>query len=307
MQKRWQIWISIALVLGIVGSIAWYWLLVESGQSTQHYAIDMEAVRELAQSIPGDKALTVRVEDVASATSPAFVGVAGDNFTPTNMDFFAYQLVFPQSSMLIDTGLTHAQADAGGMSMTRFDDGAEARVVSAMHKANLIVVTHEHFDHIGSLAADAQLAKLLSVARLTKEQLQDPKKMAPAKIAPEVLAHYTPLQYDRYYAIAPGVVLIKAPGHTPGSQMVYVHANTGQEYLFTGDVAWHRRNITLERERARLVTWLFLGEDRDAVLAQLTELHRLTVDEPQLRIVPGHDKQVVEGLESQQLMEKGFQ
>ena len=29
-----------------------------------------------------------------------------------------------------------------------------------------------------------------------------------------------PLDYVRYFAPAPGIVLIKSPGHTPGSQMI---------------------------------------------------------------------------------------
>jgi glyoxylase-like metal-dependent hydrolase (beta-lactamase superfamily II) len=33
---------------------------------------------------------------------------------------------------------------------------------------------------------------------------------------------FKPLDYTGYSAVAPGVVLIKAPGHTPGSQIIYV-------------------------------------------------------------------------------------
>ena len=305
MRGRWRTWTVLALLLAGAGTAAWYWLLAESGAPSGHFTIEMEAVRELALGMPGARPTGIRVEHVATFTTPAAAVVAGDNFTSAQLAVFAYQLAFPASTALIDTALTRAQAAGGAMGVQQFDDGAAARVAGAMHRAGLIVVTHEHFDHIGALAADKRLPQLLHAARLTSEQLREPARMAPANISPAVLAGYQPLVYERYRAIAPGVVLIKSPGHTPGSQMVFVRADTGQEYLFVGDVAWHRRNITLVRERARLVTW-FLGEDRDAVLAQLTELHRLTVDEPRLHIVPGHDADVVAGLVRGGYLEAGF-
>jgi glyoxylase-like metal-dependent hydrolase (beta-lactamase superfamily II) len=105
--------------------------------------------------------------------------------------------------------------------------------------------------------------------------------------------------------IAPGVVLIKAPGHTPGSQMVYVKRADGQEILFLGDVAWQMRNIEEVRERARLVTWLG-GEDREAVMGEFVELHRLHTAEPNLNMMPGHDSAELTRFLKAGLLTKGF-
>jgi len=107
-------------------------------------------------------------------------------------------------------------------------------------------------------------------------------------------------------AVAPGVVLIKSPGHTPGRQLVYVQRADGVEVLFLGDVAWHWRNVEVVRERARLVTAVFLKEDRAAVLRELAELHRLADAEPKLNIVPGHDAARVERFTMAGVLEKGF-
>ena len=66
--------------------------------------------------------------------------------------------------------------------------------------------------------------------------------------------------------------------------MVYVKRVDGQEILFLGDVAWQMRNIEKVRERARLATWL-TGEDREAVMGEFIELHRLHAAEPNLNRV----------------------
>jgi glyoxylase-like metal-dependent hydrolase (beta-lactamase superfamily II) len=101
------------------------------------------------------------------------------------------------------------------------------------------------------------------------------------------------------------VVLIKAPGHTPGSQMVYVKRADGQEILFLGDVAWQMRNIEEVRERARFATWL-AGEDREAVMGEFVELHRLHTAEPNLNMMPGHDSAVLTRFLKAGLLTKGF-
>ena len=44
------------------------------------------------------------------------------------------------------------------------------------------------------------------------------------------------IDYDRLYAVAPGVVLVSAPGHSPGSQLVYVRLADYREVLLVGDL-----------------------------------------------------------------------
>ena len=101
--------------------------------------------------------------------------------------------------------------------------------------------------------------------------------------------------------------VVKSPGHTPGSQMVYVQLADGTEYLFLGDVAWVMRNVELTRERARLMTWYFLKEERQPVLDQLAGIKAFSDANPQVHLIPGHDGAVVEGLVSAGLLNPGFQ
>src|SRR6185436_1780133 len=43
------------------------------------------------------------------------------------------------------------------------------------------------------------------------------------------------------------IVIVPAPGHTPGSVIVFVTESNGQRVAFVGDLAWQREAI-LERE-----------------------------------------------------------
>ena len=296
--------IVVAVLLAIAGA-AYYWLIVESHMpGNAAFELDIERVRALASEVPGEKPASIELEEVAEFTFPATGVVAGDGWKGTQLPVYSYRLIYPDSSIIVDTGMT--QDMASGSELTKFDAAALARVQAAMSSAAQIVVTHEHMDHIGGLTTHTDLANVLPKAKLTREQLSQPERSLPAKFPDHALDGYQPLVYDHYHALAPGVVLIKAAGHSPGSQIVYVQTASGAELLLIGDVAWHYRNIELQRERARLMTMLFLKEDRKAVFGQLAALKRVHEQQPAVHIVPGHDGPVIEGLVASGILKRGF-
>jgi glyoxylase-like metal-dependent hydrolase (beta-lactamase superfamily II) len=298
--------ITFAAIAAIAGG-AYYWLFYESPAPEGHFDIDMSEVRRLAGSIPGSKPSEIHVEHVADFKAPAAAMVAGDGWESAVMHALSYQLIYPDRTIILDTAMNADQAKAMGSQVNGFYQDAYDRMIKDMSSASLILLTHEHPDHIGGLAAHPELARLLKTsARITREQAGNTEHMLPARFPDNALAGYQPLSYEHYFAAAPGVVLIKSPGHALGSQMIFVQQQDGKEFLFLGDVAWSMRNVTLVRERPRFITNM-LAEDRAAVMRQLAALHSLTETEPKVKLVPGHDPDVIAELIKGGLMHDKFQ
>ncbi len=129
--------------------------------------------------------------------------------------------------------------------------------------------------------------------RLTSEQLANDDALEAIDFPESLREKLVPLDYDDVVVIAPGVVLKKAPGHTPGSQMVFVTFGDGRERLFVGDVVWNVDAILELRYRTRLVTDWVIGEDREAAIHQLRALRDL-YDQGDVDIVVSHDRRTHE-------------
>lgn len=79
-----------------------------------------------------------------------------------------------------------------------------------------------------------------------------------------------------------------APGHTPGSVIVFVSLPNGKRYAFIGDLAWQREGV-LEREERPWVWRLAVDSDEAGVREGLVHMSALAARFPELAIVPAHD------------------
>ena len=156
-------WILLAMVL-VVG-LPYYWLLVDNRPGdVQAKPIQIEQLRQLAASIPGPAPASLEVEIVASRRLPGNLFVAGSGMKRKLVAVMAWRRLVPGGKpVVIDSGISAATAQE--MGMEAFIPEAQARVDAAMREAGLILITHEHADHLGALVALGG-SPLTSAARL---------------------------------------------------------------------------------------------------------------------------------------------
>jgi glyoxylase-like metal-dependent hydrolase (beta-lactamase superfamily II) len=251
---------------------------------------DLAEIRQMARMIPGSLPLRVNVIKFAESRRPKNFAVKGLQAEPSVQARTAYQIVYADGTVMVDTGMdlpTH-RFFGRGVEEPYFPE-AEARVAAALQKAKAIIVTHEHGDHIAGLIKSPLFDELAPKAVLTRAQLEtllNEPQMPELKATPEIAAKLHVIDYTDTMAFAPGIVLIKAPGHTPGSQMVYVAMQSGKELLLAGDVAWHMDGVRLNTGKD--APWI--KEPPELMAAELDWLNGLNQTEKNLSIVISHDE-----------------
>ncbi len=277
--------VTAILALGLVAKR----VLIDSARvpDVSDFDIGIADVRRLARAGNGSLPLRVNSLVVSESSVPAGAVVAGTGFSPHRRVRPAFQIVYDDGFIVIDTANDRTLQDENTPDSPFFPERYE-RLQEALLAAKAIWITHEHWDHLGGVSRSPHLKELLPRLMLTREQLDNREQLARSRFPQELAASVEPVEYTRYHVAAPGVVLIKAPGHTPGSQMVYLLLGDGTEFLFVGDIAWHMDNVERLVGRPRLISWWFLGEDREAVLDQLRALYDLAGAEP-IRLIVSHD------------------
>ena len=84
------------------------------------------------------------------------------------------------------------------------------------------------------------------------------------------------------------VVIVPAPGHTPGSVIVFLRLSSGKRHALVGDLAWQREGI-LEREERPWLQRTLADADPGGVRENLLRMAAVAQRFPGITIVPAHD------------------
>jgi glyoxylase-like metal-dependent hydrolase (beta-lactamase superfamily II) len=254
------------------------------------WSADINDVRHVAAMIPGAKPLRVNVLKFAESRRTKNFSVKGAPKEPSIQARTAFQVVYPDGTVMIDSGMDLQVHKFFGRGVEEpFFPEQFKEVERADRAAKVIVMTHEHGDHVAGVIHTPFFAELAPKTVLTRTQVQTlltKPQMPEIKLTPDQAKRFIVIDYDKYYPFAPGMTLIKAPGHTPGSQMIYVALQSGKEFVFAGDVAWHMDGVrTITGKDAPWVT-----EDETSIKGELTWLNGLTKTEKNVTVVLSHDE-----------------
>ncbi len=286
MTKRLNLFLIAVLLLT---GIPYYWLfLANNPGDAEPEPVTIAQLRQLAAQIPGNAPYAIEMERAAFRHLPGNVLAAGSGMKRRQIAMMAFRLpVSGSAPIVIDSGLSRDTAEA--MGVERYYPDGQAKIDAAMLTASRIIPTHEHADHMdGLLRLAAHHPEVLAKAAFNPGQL--PPSAFAAQLHWPVGARPTAnVTGKEPRAVAPGVVVIPAPSHTPGSQMIFVRLSNGREYLFAGDIATMAVSWEELRGRSNLVQHFIVAEDRPAVFSWLRTLRELKKQAPQMFIIPGHD------------------
>jgi glyoxylase-like metal-dependent hydrolase (beta-lactamase superfamily II) len=253
------------------------------------WSADISEIRRTAGLIPGRKPSRINVLKFAESHRTKNFSVKGEPATPSVQARTVFQVVYSDGYVMVDAGMDepmHKQIGRGAEE-PYFAEQAQ-QVDKALRGARAIIFTHEHGDHVTGVIRTPYLSELAPKTILTRTQvrtLETTPQFPDLRITEEQAQRYHIIDYDRYMAFAPGWALIKAAGHTPGSQMMFISLDSGREYLLIGDAAWHMDGV--RKMTGKDAPWIV--EDTSAVGDQLKWLNTVSNTEKNLVIVASHD------------------
>jgi len=285
-----KILITFSIILLVLFISIYVLLFTGSIPKKSNVNISLAEASKIALQKGGD--LPIALNSMIIGSGDFFKGgaVAGE-FKNYRFPFPSYQILYRKAnvrkSIIVDTAMNFKMMKSMKTGNPEFSKTNFKKLQKALVQCSQIIITHGHFDHIGSLMigenkneflkktvlSDIQYNTILKGKDLTKNQLNLTKMIS----------------YQKYYFLSPGVVLIKNPGHSPGHQMIYVILKDKTEYLLAGDTAWHRDHMELRKNRPLLIS-LLLKEDRNAVAHQIAWLReKFIVRKNRVNLILSHD------------------
>jgi glyoxylase-like metal-dependent hydrolase (beta-lactamase superfamily II) len=258
-----------------------------AGQTNPYTESLVPKLRALATAVPGELPTALHFITYADWHGPASYALERAPAESVDVSFPVFQVRYRRGWIVVDAG---SDREVAGPEVTYSQERYD-QVQQALRLARLILVTHEHHDHVSGVIRSPHLSEVAPKTLLNRAQLRtlmERPNVPTIRIDSVSAAAYLTVDFGFLLPVAPGVVLIKAAGHTPGSQMIYIRLGTGKELILTGDIAWLMRGIH-ELQQKPEATSRELGEDRAAIQQQLHWLNRLATTS-KIAVLPCHDR-----------------
>jgi glyoxylase-like metal-dependent hydrolase (beta-lactamase superfamily II) len=257
----------------------------------------------------------VRVSIIGGAEMSAqegFMVRGGSLMKPFITSIVAFVVEHPRGTLLIDAGvgrdvgehyeatplLMRTLAELSPVQATV--DALDARGI-APEAIEGIVLTHAHWDHVSGVD-DLRSVPLwmtpeeLAFARTDEiggELYRRLEASGPLELRELRFAGvpYGPFESSLDFFDDGSVIIVPMPGHTPGSVGVFVTDAEAKRVFLIGDTSWTKEGVDWPAEKPWLAKRL-ADSDAAGLREQLVLLNQLQGANPELLIVPAHDKRV---------------
>jgi glyoxylase-like metal-dependent hydrolase (beta-lactamase superfamily II) len=305
--------LEFSLLLTVIWITEYYLFKKNEIPKISDFKIDLGELRELVDTEKNRLPVRLNSLMVAEGEIPDWIVVAGGAPSGFPISFTSFQVVYDDKTVIIECPFDRVLYDRFcrykvlGIKGKYFNEENYEIMQRAMLEAEYIVATHEHWDHVGGIAQSPYVGELLKKTVLTTEQVHG-RTIKAAGFLQGTFDDYTPLEYDQYHILAPGIVLIKAPGHSVGSQMIFVRLRYGEEFLFIGDVGWNMVNIERLSNHSRM-GMLLRHEDGEQLGHQIRWLYENAYNNPdeEIHLMTSHDPSQIEDYTRTGLIREKFE